>query len=213
MPELKASGDIFTLQGDAAYSEGIVHGRVGGAARITISAELEACHGIDAAIAAEALAEIQGMASVLLPALRAQGSAFARIGANASIQLSPNIFDKAGLTIDLQAQAQAAVAGRIAIGLDFETIAELARGQLSDLAYELFIAFLSCLLLIKDTVCFRCGADLLFASCQALHIRVHVLGILFHHLWRITFRIDSDHHRFYRITALLQYVRGRSIAG
>jgi hypothetical protein len=143
MPELTASGDIFSLSGQGEFQEGIVHGKIGGGARLSFDAEAELCHGVDISLAAEALAEIEGLISMLLPAIRGEGAAFASAGVRASAQLSPNLFDKAGFTAHVEAQVQASVAGSIAIGLDFQTIAQMARQQLSDLAYGIFIAFLN----------------------------------------------------------------------
>ena len=143
MPELQATGDLFNVQGDAGFETGIIHGRIAGDAHIGVTAEAELCHGLEVALGAEAAAEAQALLAILLPALRAQGTAFASAGVKLSVQLSPDIFDKIGFTARAEAQAQGSVAGRLAIGLDFHTVAMLARDQMSNLAYDIFIAFLN----------------------------------------------------------------------
>ncbi|MGJ7460028.1 lamin tail domain-containing protein [Halomonas sp. MA07-2] len=143
MPELNASGDIFTLGAAAGFDEGIVHGRVGAGARVTFAGQLALCHGLNAQLSAQALAQLETAASILLPAIRGEGSAFAAAGVRVDVRVTPDLFDTFGLSADIAAYAEAAVAGRIALGLDWRDIAAIARQQLPGLAYDLFIAFVN----------------------------------------------------------------------
>lgn len=143
MPELKASGDLFNFAGEVGFQTGIAHGRIGGGVNIGVTAEAELCHGLDVALGVRAAAEAEALLALLLPALRAEGTAFASAGVRLNAQLSPNLFDKIGFTAQAEAQAQASAAGRLAIALDFNTVAAVARNHLSGVGYEILIAFLN----------------------------------------------------------------------
>ncbi|MCB1676263.1 MAG: lamin tail domain-containing protein [Halioglobus sp.] len=144
MPELQASGELLQANGQAGFETGILHGEIAAGVKIGVTAEAEVCHGVDVEIGAGARAEIHALLALLLPALRAEGHAFASAGAGLNLQLSPNLFDRVGFTARAQAQAQASVGGRVAIGMDFHSLSTLAREQLpSNLANDIFIAFLN----------------------------------------------------------------------
>jgi hypothetical protein len=143
MPELNASGNLFTLGAAAGFDEGVVHGRVGANARATVTGEFALCHGLDAELSGRAIAELQAAVSVLLPAVRAQGAAFAAAGVSVKARVTPDLFDTFGLSAEAAAYAEASVAGRIALGLDWQDVANFARQNLSNLAYDIFIAFLN----------------------------------------------------------------------
>ncbi len=140
MPSL--SGDLFTLGADAGFEEGFVTGRVGGRAGATFDVSAEICHGINLRADAQIGGQVEGKLTVLLPSLRAEGQAFASAGVAGQIKIDPNLFDQFGLTGNLEAAAEAAVAGRIALGLDAEVLAELGLQVLDGLAAELFLVFL-----------------------------------------------------------------------
>lgn len=144
MPELVKSGNIFTLDASAGFDEGIVRGKVGGGARISYDGRFALCHGLNAALTAEAVAEIEGALNILwLLAGRARGQAFAAVGVKVDARINVDLFDTFGLSAEAAAFAEASVAGRLAIGLDFEDIARLAQQQLPGIAYDIFIAFLN----------------------------------------------------------------------
>jgi len=143
MPSAGFSGNIIRLDGNAAYKEGIVDGEVGGDARLAFTAEAEFCHGLNIELEAQALAKIFAGLTVFLPRLDLNASALAQAGVKADLKLSPDIFDKFGLSANVKASAQAAVAGSMAVGLDFEQISALAKNDLSPLAYDIFIIFLN----------------------------------------------------------------------
>ena len=144
MPELSSSGEIFTLDGSAGFDEGIVRGDVGGGARLTYDGHFELCHGLDAALSAEAIANIQGQLSGLfiLTGL-AQGDALAAAGVSVDAAVQFDIFDSFGLTAAAEAYAEASVAGRISAGFTFEDLAAALRPLLDNLAYDIAIYFLN----------------------------------------------------------------------
>ena len=144
MPELKASGDVFNANGQAGFDEGIVSGKVGGGARLSVAAELDFCHGLNAQLSAQAMAEAEANLHLLWVLLgKAQGQALASAGAQLTGQLNGSLFETFGLSAEAAIYAQASLAGSLALGLTVEEIAQLARGMLDDLAYDLFIAFLN----------------------------------------------------------------------
>ncbi len=142
MPKLTASGEIFSLGADTGFKEGIVQGNIGGGVHTLFDAEAEFCHGIDLALSAKALAQIQGQLSAIA-GITGDAQALATVGVNGKLKLAPDIFDEFGFTLNAKAYAQAAVAGRLALSLSFEALANQAKQQLSGLAYDLFIAFLN----------------------------------------------------------------------
>ncbi|MFZ5816419.1 MAG: lamin tail domain-containing protein [Bacillota bacterium] len=144
MPELNASGDIFTLGASAGFDEGIVRGKVGAGARLSFEGEFALCHGLNAALTAEAVAEVEGALTLLwVLAGRARGQASAAAGIKVDGRITVDLFDEFGLSAEAAAFAEASLAGRLAVGLDLQEIAALARQQLPDLAYEILVAFLN----------------------------------------------------------------------
>lgn len=136
------SGDIFSLGADAGFNEGWVKGRVGGGAAVTLTADAEVCHGINLQADIEAKAQIEGKLAVVLPSIRAEGQAFASAGIAGILKIDPNLFDKFGLTVNVEAAAEASAAAKLAIGLDAEYLAQYGLQVLDGLAAELFLAFL-----------------------------------------------------------------------
>ncbi|WP_299689919.1 lamin tail domain-containing protein [uncultured Tateyamaria sp.] len=174
MPKLRKSGDVFRLGADGSFdSIWLTSGKVGANVGISYDGGVEFCHGLDASIGIEAAADISGALTVFMPSVRAEGHAFAAAEAGITAQLSPNVFDKVGLSVDARAFAQASVAGRISIGLDFTEIAQIAENALDDLSYKMFIAFLNEITL-EAGVWGRVG----FAAMAEAHLEVNgtVLG-------------------------------------
>lgn len=148
------TGDIFNLSADAQY-EGRWHGlellRANAGIDVRLTTELEAnlCHGIEIAVRARASAEARAALAVFVAAA-GEVSAFAQAGANVKVSLAPDLFDRFGLVIDVGAFAEAAVAGRLSIGLDIGQIKGLAAALIDDeaplmpnpLALKIFSAFL-----------------------------------------------------------------------
>jgi hypothetical protein len=144
MPELVASGNVFTLDAGAGFDEGVVRGKVGAGARLSFDARFALCHGLTAGLSAQAVAEAQAALNLFwLLAGRGQGQALAAAGVKVDARINVDLFDEFGLTAEAAAFAEASVAGRLAIGLDFEDIARLAQQQLPGIAYDIFIAFLN----------------------------------------------------------------------
>lgn len=144
MPELSASGDIFRLDAQAGFDEGIVRGEVGAGARLNFQSQFELCHGIRGALSATAIVDAQvQLAGMLLLAGYAEGEALAAAGLSIDSGVQLDLFDSFGFSAEASAFAELAVAGRAIIGLTFEDIARAARPLLSDLSYDLFIYFLN----------------------------------------------------------------------
>jgi len=142
MVKLAASGEIFSLNASTGFKEGIVKGNVGGEIRAFFDTNAELCHGLDLSANAKILAQAQAALSAII-GIDATANASASAGINSTIKISPDIFDELGLTVDIQAYAQAAAAIRLALSLDFETLAATAKQNLSGLEYELFITFIN----------------------------------------------------------------------
>src|SRR3954453_12999631 len=140
MPGVNASGDIFSLNGEARY-EGIVNGRVGGGGQLSVGLEAEACHGLSVEASATAMANANASLSMVLAA---RGSAFAvaTAGVEAKLQMKPHVFERFGLIADAGAYAEAAAGFRLAAGLDFALLAEWGKDNLDGPAQEIFLAFL-----------------------------------------------------------------------
>lgn len=144
MPALTVTGDVFKLGGTLEGSDGVTyHEKIGAEARISVTGEFEMCHGLNAGLSAEAAAEVEGAIAVLLPSIHAQGSAFVSAGVQVTARIAPDLFDSFGFSAEAKAHVEASVAGRIGIGLDWFTVAALARSQLPNLAYDIFIAFIN----------------------------------------------------------------------
>jgi tetratricopeptide (TPR) repeat protein len=144
MPELSASGQIFNLRGSAGFDEGIVRGDIGGGARLNFDGHFELCHGLDAALSAEAVAEANAHVSLLFfLAGYAQGEALAAAGVEVEGSIHFDLFDSFGFSAEAEAYAELAVAGSLAIGITFEDIARAAKGQLNHVSYDLLIYFLN----------------------------------------------------------------------
>lgn len=140
MPAVNASGDIFSLNGDARH-EGIVNGRVGGGGTLSVSLEAEACHGFSLDASARALVDINAALSMLL-AVRGSAFATAAAGVNAKIQFKPDVFERFGVIIDAAAYAEASAGFNLAVGLDFSLLARWGKDNLSGATLEIFLAFL-----------------------------------------------------------------------
>jgi hypothetical protein len=140
MPAANASGEIFSLSGDARY-EGIVNGRVGAGGSLSVSLDAEACHGLSVEASAQALAQVNAALSLILAS---RGSAFATAaaGLNAKIQFKPDAFDRFGIILDAAAYAEASAGFRLAMGLDLSLIWRFAKDNLPGPAQEIFFAFL-----------------------------------------------------------------------
>ena len=144
MPELSASGEIFSLDGQAGFDEGLIRGDVGGDARLSFDGHFELCHGLRAALSAEAIAEAEArLAALFLLAGYAQGEALAAAGVQVDCSVQFDLFDSVGLSAEAAVFAEAAVAGRLSAGLTFEDVARAARPLLSNLAYDLLIYLLN----------------------------------------------------------------------
>src|SRR5712691_11211594 len=137
MPHFDASGNIFTLDGRLGFDEGIVRGQVGGGSRLTIESRFELCHGLTASLGAEALAEAQARLSVLWAvAGRGEGEALAAAGVSLDIRVALDLFDSFGLSAEVEAFAEAALAGRLSVSLALNVVARLAREALPDAAFD-----------------------------------------------------------------------------
>lgn len=143
MPEASVSGDLFSLSGDGRLEGAVpvdwlstewllLHGYLEGAfgVRVSVEAEAELCHGLDARLSAEAAAEIEGAVGggFLVAGLGAavHGEASAGLGVKANVQLEPDLFDRFGLTANLAAYVRASVAGRAAITGNISLLAQNA---------------------------------------------------------------------------------------
>lgn len=130
------TGDIFTLSADGQYEgqwQGINVLRANAAVDVgvALTAEANFCHGVEVALGARASAEAQAALSVFLSA-GIEGQAFAQAGAQVRASLAPDLFGRFGLIVDAGAFAEAAVAGRLRIGLNIAQIKELAEALLGD---------------------------------------------------------------------------------
>ena len=126
MPELKVSGNIFNANAETGFDEGIVAGRVGGAARLPVGFEVDLCHGLSASLSAQALIELSAELRLLWVLLgEGQGQGLAAAGATAAAHLSGDLFDSFGLTAEAAAYAELSLAGRVAVGLDVQEIARV----------------------------------------------------------------------------------------
>ncbi len=144
MPNLTASGNIFTLDGRAGFDEGLVRGKVGASARLSFDAHFALCHGLDAALSAQAMAQADAALGLLWVLTgRGQGQALAGAGVQLDARIGVDLFDEIGLSADASAFVEASVAGRLALGLDLQDIARLASEQISGLALQIFIAALN----------------------------------------------------------------------
>jgi Lamin Tail Domain len=144
MPELNASGEIFTLDGRAGFDEGIVRGELGGGARLSFEGHFDLCHGLRGALAAEAVANAEAqLGALFFLAGQAQGEALAAAGLRVDCGVQLDVFDAFGLSAEAAAYAEASVAGRAEIRLSFQDAAAAARQLLPGLAYQLFVAFLN----------------------------------------------------------------------
>ncbi len=128
------TGDIFTLSADSQYEgqwQGIdvLRANAGVDVGVALTAEANFCHGVEVALGARASAEAQAALSVFLSA-GIEGQAFAQAGANVRASLAPDLFDRFGLVVDAGAFAEAAVAGRLRIGLNIAQIKQLAEALL-----------------------------------------------------------------------------------
>ena len=141
MPGYNASGDIFSLNGDARF-EGPVAGRGGAGGQLSVSLEVDVCHGIGAEASARAMADANGTLSVLLLAVQGTGFLTAAAGLAARAQLKPDAFDRFGLIAEAAAYAEASAGFRLGGGLDGNGIGVWARDNLSGAPLEIFFAFL-----------------------------------------------------------------------
>lgn len=140
MPAANASGDLFSLSGDARY-EGVVTGRAGAGGRLSVTLEAEACHGLSLEAGARALVEVNGLLSLIL-GVRVTGFATAAAGVAAQAQLRPDAFERFGVIANVAAFAEASAGGRLAITGDISPIMRWASEHVEGLALELFVAFL-----------------------------------------------------------------------
>lgn len=138
---MEFSTNVFSAEAGIA-GEGLISGGIGGRARGGFDISADFCHGIDLGLRAEARAQVNAALVLLAPALRGEGEAYARAGVRGQIILDPRIFKRFGLRAGVAAFAEAGVAGRIAVGLDFNAIATQAEQLLDDLPYRLFLIFL-----------------------------------------------------------------------
>ena len=144
MPELSTSGEIFRLDGVAGFDEGLVRGQVGAGARLSFRGQLDLCHGIRGALSAEAIADAQlRLAGLFLLAGEGEGEALAAAGLVVDSGVQLDLFDCFGFSAEAAVFAEAAVAGRVAVGLTIEDLARAARALLSGLSYDLLILFLN----------------------------------------------------------------------
>ncbi len=141
MPGYNASGDIFSLNGDVRF-EGPVAGRGGAGGQLSVSLEVDVCHGIGAEASARATAEANATLSVLIAAVQGSGFLTAAAGLAARAQLKPDAFDRFGLIAEVAAYAEAAAGFRLGGGLDGNGIGVWARDNLSGAPLEIFFAFL-----------------------------------------------------------------------
>jgi hypothetical protein len=143
MPEANLTGEVFTADAGAGFDEGIVRGDVGSAARLSFATRFEFCHGLSAEASAEAEAEAQAVLGLLwLIAGHAEGEALAAAGVQLDAQVTIDLFDRVGLSAELAAFAEAALAGRLSVGLDTSDIALAARQLLAGPALDVFLALL-----------------------------------------------------------------------
>ncbi|MCC6831983.1 MAG: hypothetical protein IT200_11610, partial [Thermoleophilia bacterium] len=140
MPTVDASGEVFSLSGDARY-EGIVTARAGAGGRLSVALEAQACHGLSLEAGARALAEVTGVLNMIL-GVRATGVATAAAGVTARAQMRPDIFDRMGVIADIAAYAEASAGGRLAVTGDVAPFARWGREHLDGVALTVFMAFL-----------------------------------------------------------------------
>jgi len=138
MPQI----DLFAADAEAGFDEGWMEGSAGAGAGVTGLVEARFCHGIDIGLDIQAAAEANAHLRVLVVGARAQVGAQAHAGVRGRITLDPNLFERFGLTVELQAAAEIAAQARLEIALEFEYVAGLAAQQMDGLALELFLAFL-----------------------------------------------------------------------
>ena len=146
MLDLTASGDIYNLDGQAGFDEGIVGFEVGGNSRLSFEGELQLCHGVNAAVSAEILARLF---ADLGPFWLISGSSAMRRPPRpqqlrARLRLNPDLFDTFGLLAVSAAFAEAAVAAQLSLSLDVREIARLQPlPALPAAAYDVLVAFLN----------------------------------------------------------------------
>jgi hypothetical protein len=127
MPAVNASGDIFSLNGDARY-EGIVNARAGAGASLSVSLEAEFCHGYNLEASATTLVDVNAALTMLL-AVRGSAFATAAAGLNAKVQFKPDLFERFGVIIDAAAYAEASAGFSLAGGLDFALLAQWGKAN------------------------------------------------------------------------------------
>lgn len=143
MPEVDLSGEIFTADAAAGFDAGVVRGDVGSDARLRYASRFELCHGLAAELSTEAAAQAAADAGLLwLLAAGADGEALAAAGLQLDVQVTTDVFDRIGLSAELAAFAELAVAGELSVGLDVRDVARLAAEVLSGAALEVFMALL-----------------------------------------------------------------------
>jgi hypothetical protein len=141
VPGYNASGDIFSFNGDARF-EGPVAGRGGAGGQLSVSLEVDVCHGIGAEASARATGGANGTLSILFAAVQGTGFLSAAAGLAARAQLKPDAFDRFGLIAEVAAYAEASAGFRLGGGLDGNGIGVWARDNLSGAPLEIFFAFL-----------------------------------------------------------------------
>jgi hypothetical protein len=143
MPEANLTGEVFTADASAGFDEGIISGDVGSDARLSFALHFELCHGLAAEASAEAAANALAELGLLWVVNgHAEGAALAAAGVRLDAQATIDLFDRVGLTAELAAFAEAALVGRLAVGLDASDIALAARQVLHGPALEVFLALL-----------------------------------------------------------------------
>lgn len=138
MPEI----DIFNANADAGFDEGWSEGSIAGEGNVTGLIEARFCHGIDLGVDIEASAAANAHLRLLVLGANASVGVSAHAGVRGQVTLDPNVFQRFGLTVRIEAAAELAATGRLDIALETEYIAELAAQELDGLAFDLFMAFL-----------------------------------------------------------------------
>ncbi|MCV2362335.1 hypothetical protein LNV23_02600 [Paucibacter sp. DJ1R-11] len=140
---LVLKGEVFSLDASAGFDEGLIRGNVGAGARLQFDTQQSLCHGLAVQAAAQARADASAQLGLFgLLSGEAEGAAFAAAGVKLVAQATIDPFDKAGLEISVEAYAEASVAGRLAVSLDFQDLARLASEKLDGPALEIFLALL-----------------------------------------------------------------------
>ncbi|MEM7371840.1 MAG: lamin tail domain-containing protein [Bacteroidota bacterium] len=134
--------DFFSANGQAGFDEGWIEGGIEAEMGITGSLDLQICHGIDLAVDIEAAAEAQAKLRLLVLGAKGEVGVLAHAGLRGQATIEPNVFDRFGLNVQVQAAAEVAARARLEIALESEYIAELASQELDGLALEIFLAFL-----------------------------------------------------------------------